>query len=270
MKKKLIYSAHTEKGLREKNEDNFFVGINESNQMLIVVCDGVGGDSSSQIASEIVVNAFKINFKKQPTVKEFKDFYNISLELGLKYINEVSEKLFKNNEKMGTTVNAALIDGDKVYCANIGDSHTYHFLSKENKIQLVSQDQNLLNFIKIKYAKERELHPEDLDNIALEEERMLKQYHDQLSALTHCVENDSKLTSDMSNYNSFVLEKHDQVVLCTDGVYNFITGLDFIASITTEATTEENFQDCAGQIILKSLKNNSNDNLTVVIAKYHE
>lgn len=65
---KFNYSFSTAKGLRDHNEDAGWVGINKSNQCLALVCDGIGSQSDSQIASNMIVDYFKKQFSKKITL----------------------------------------------------------------------------------------------------------------------------------------------------------------------------------------------------------
>jgi protein phosphatase len=236
--------------------------------MLIVVCDGVGGDVDSHIASEIVAGTFRLSFFKSPVIENFKKFYNEAIQLSCKYIDNVSTK-FKHNEKMGTTINVVLIDGNKVQCANIGDTRTYRFLADDNLIQQISYDQNLQNFIRTKFsvlkdAAKKEGNVAKENELKQEEEALMKEHEDHLLALTCCLETKCAITPDNSSYNSFILQKDDQVIVCTDGVYNWIKPLEIIELIKTK----KDYESCAGEVIFKAIQNQSNDNLTFVVAKY--
>lgn len=266
MVNKWIFSAATETGSREKNEDNFYVAINASNQLLIVVCDGIGGDINSEIASEITVNVFKMNFDKYNSINEwggFKKFYNHCLQHASQEIDYASKIKLPKNGKMGTTVNAVFVDGNNVYCANIGDSHTYHYIAETNLLQLVSYDHNFLNYIKTTYNDKRQRHPTRVDDLDKEEAFVISQHRENLLALTNCLETGSKTKDDSSAYNTFTLEKGDQIIVCTDGVYNWIRAMDVINILK-----QDKYLDVAKNVIKVCIKNKSNDNLTFVSAKY--
>jgi serine/threonine protein phosphatase PrpC len=61
---KFNISTSTNKGTRPINEDANFVGINKSGQYLAIVCDGIGSQDDSQIASLITVETFSKSFSK--------------------------------------------------------------------------------------------------------------------------------------------------------------------------------------------------------------
>jgi serine/threonine protein phosphatase PrpC len=121
MKNKVLISAHSEKGLRERNEDYFVTCSNDFNQTLAVVCDGIGGDDDSQIASRLLASLFEETFLKRKCIKNFSSFYNKVLISATKQINKRSTF----NRIMGTTVCVVLVSENYVEMANMGDSRIY-------------------------------------------------------------------------------------------------------------------------------------------------
>jgi len=121
MKNKILISGHSEKGKRERNEDYFVTCSNESNQTLAVVCDGIGGDDDSQIASRLLASLFETTFMKKKVIKNFSSFYNRVLISATKQINKRSTF----HRVMGTTVCVLLMSGNSVEMANMGDSRIY-------------------------------------------------------------------------------------------------------------------------------------------------
>jgi protein phosphatase len=132
MKKNFNYkiSYASETGLRERNEDAFFIGKNKTKQLLAVVCDGIGSDDESQIASHLTTEAFKRAFTKKIKVCNFYRFYNKCISTVSKQISRTSAT---KNIKMGTTIVCSLITGNKVECASMGDSRIYHYTKNDDK-----------------------------------------------------------------------------------------------------------------------------------------
>ena len=55
--------ANTDVGLTRKiNEDDFLVLQNENDDLLAMVCDGIGGAAAGEVASAIAVNTFRSAF----------------------------------------------------------------------------------------------------------------------------------------------------------------------------------------------------------------
>jgi protein phosphatase len=124
----LSISAHSKKGIRAINEDFYMYEKNSTGQLLAVVCDGIGGDDDSQVASKAVVSRFRDAFLAKKKITNFSKFYNKVLIDSTKIINKKTLK----GSKMGTTVCALLITGDVVESANIGDSRIYYYNYQNN------------------------------------------------------------------------------------------------------------------------------------------
>jgi protein phosphatase len=121
-------SAHSEKGTRPINEDFYMFEKNGAGQLLAVVCDGIGGDDDSQVASKAVTSQFRDEFLAKKKITNFVRFYNKILTTSTKIINKKTLK----GSKMGTTVCALLITGTTVEIANIGDSRIYYYSYQNN------------------------------------------------------------------------------------------------------------------------------------------
>jgi serine/threonine protein phosphatase PrpC len=62
------YSLATNRGVRPINEDASWVGFNRADQIFAIVCDGIGSEDDSQIASLITVDVFSTSFNKRHRV----------------------------------------------------------------------------------------------------------------------------------------------------------------------------------------------------------
>jgi serine/threonine protein phosphatase PrpC len=107
------------------------VGFNKNGQGLIVVCDGIGSQDDSQIASLITVEVFKEQFMKHSRVFNVERFFNKCLRNAYNQITEISLKRL-NGKKIGTTLVVSLIDKNKVTTFNLGDSRLYYYSLLKN------------------------------------------------------------------------------------------------------------------------------------------
>jgi serine/threonine protein phosphatase PrpC len=112
------FSYHTAKGLRDINEDAYWQGINKSNQILCVLCDGIGSQDDSQIASQITVKEFQDYFSKRRKIYNCKKMFHICLERAYKKITNCSNKDL-NGKKIGTTLVVLFINNDQATCFNL-------------------------------------------------------------------------------------------------------------------------------------------------------
>jgi protein phosphatase len=127
MKNNLLVSSYSEKGRRDNNEDFFITTYNKAGQLLVVVCDGIGGDDDSQVASRLLANHFLITFKKK-RVRNFARYYNHVLKKATKDITKHTPE----GKTMGTTICAVMVTGNIVETANMGDSRIYYYSYQNN------------------------------------------------------------------------------------------------------------------------------------------
>ena len=107
--------------VRTNNED--FYGYDES-LGIFVVCDGMGGMASGEVASSLAVAAIVNSFAASAS-----SGVPVSTRL-LHAINTANLDVWENgqvpeNKGMGTTVVAAALDGDRLILGNVGDSRAY-------------------------------------------------------------------------------------------------------------------------------------------------
>lgn len=241
------YSNLSDTGrVRQTNEDFTWSGKNSYDNLAGIVCDGLGGYKGGSAASEITVNVFVEKFKKTDlstyTSEQINEWINTIIDEARQ---KISYHIIENPKlaNMATTFVCAIIVDNKAYIYNVGDSRAW-LISKHHESRLVTIDQNLYNYLK-KINAPNELFMEHRDN---------------LYAITQFVgaKNNKKIKPDNFLVN---LEKGDFIVLTSDGCHNFCTLNEMIDVIIEE----DDLNFACSQIISKSLANNSNDNLSIVI-----
>ncbi|MCR5195638.1 MAG: serine/threonine-protein phosphatase [Pseudobutyrivibrio sp.] len=122
------------------------------NVCLGVLCDGMGGLSCGEVASAAFIDRMDSWFKGEfPKLLETLG-ENVDLELLIEKVKnqwndittEINDKLksygIEKGIRLGTTVVAIIIIGNKYLVMNVGDSRAYKFYKK--KIEQVSHDQS--------------------------------------------------------------------------------------------------------------------------------
>ncbi|GMO15950.1 MAG: protein phosphatase 2C domain-containing protein [Mycoplasmoidaceae bacterium] len=260
MKNKILVSSHTETGRRDRNEDCNFYAFNNSNQMLAIVCDGVGGEEDSHIASKALCDTFEQQFSKHKKIKRFPSFYNKCLKKATKIIN-----LKSKGRTMGTTVCAVLITDNIAETANMGDSRIYYHGYKNNKWKIVSFDQNLLNHIRAKFQSQREKSPSLISVINEEEKKEIALNRKNLLALTTCIETNFKPKVNDSYYKVINdLQAGDYIHICSDGVYNWFKE-DKMDKLL--CGYKKDFSNITKDIVHGAYSGGSNDNMTSILIK---
>lgn len=140
------YASLSDKGLhREKNQDSFCSVTNLDGDVLLMICDGIGGGKAGEVASgEVVkyfINIFK-NTKAFKSLDEAKQFMNINIIKANEEVFKLSCK-YKDFKGMGTTLTGLLYTSVGVITFNVGDSRVYGFA--DNKMFKLTVDHTLVN-----------------------------------------------------------------------------------------------------------------------------
>jgi PPM family protein phosphatase len=134
--------------VRLNNEDQALVLMNEDGEVFLIVCDGMGGSSKGDIASKTALDCMAASFKKKRQHK-FYTFDKIWVTQAIKKANTAIYNIAdKNpaNKGMGSTLVCALISGDRLLVATIGDSRAY-LCSKTAGIRQLTEDQTYVQYL---------------------------------------------------------------------------------------------------------------------------
>ncbi|MDF2558056.1 MAG: serine/threonine-protein phosphatase [Bacillales bacterium] len=148
-----IISARTDKGsLKNINQDAFYVKsttIGRKSIVFGIVCDGLGGLSSGEFASSLVVQSFIQWFKRFQRGPSDKELELREISHDWKEILHICNKKLlafgeRRNLQTGTTINAILIIKNQYMIVNVGDSRAFSILKRIKQItndhSIVSQE----------------------------------------------------------------------------------------------------------------------------------
>ena len=229
--------------VRLSNEDQALAMINARGNVLLLVCDGMGGQNKGDFASNLAAQTIQEEFKK---VSRFFNRYHVVMWLNKvvqKANTEIYEQASKNHlyEGMGTTFTAAIIFGDRVISAQIGDSRLYFLDQEIGKFTQVSEDQTYVGYL---YRT---------GQITLEEMKTHPKRHMLMNALG--VYPSASADIKIHKYNG------QTILVCSDGLYNNITDFDIESIIRGEDTTEEKLNE----LISRANCNGGSDNIAIVL-----
>ena len=254
---RIISSALTDVGRkRDHNEDNFYLHKEEN---LFLVADGMGGHSSGEVASKIVIDTIKEFFtrtSRDPEAtwpyKMYKDKkYEenrliVSIEEGNKRVYEHSKKVSKDPKRgMGTTITAVLFVEGGAYVAWVGDSRIYRI--RNNKMEQISEDHSLLN----EMIRKNDMTEEEIENFPHKNVIL------RAIGLKPRVEVDVKYLE---------LEDGDIFLLCSDGLSGEVSDEE-MEKIVVEASS---LDEATQKLIQAANKHGGKDNITVALAQYFE
>ena len=161
--------------------DDFYDVKTIGDLTIAIVCDGVGSATEGAAAAKRVTNHLMTNFKNRPI--------SWSIEKSIKtFIESINAILYaesmENYEstELVTTLTIAVIQGNKLYGANVGDSRVY--LKREDKLTQLSLD--------------HAMQEEGFENV-----------------LTQAIGLDSSVDI---YYFENIIKKDDKILLCSDGL----------------------------------------------------
>ncbi|NEP81317.1 MAG: serine/threonine phosphatase [Okeania sp. SIO3B3] len=139
---------------RDHNEDSFGIQTQIENQEtptekiiqakgLYILCDGMGGHASGEIASQEAVNTIKQYFKVESSWSVGLPSAEIIREAVIqanKVIYEINQQEVRSgSSRMGTTLVMAMVYDTKVAVAHVGDSRLYR-LSRQGGLEQITLD----------------------------------------------------------------------------------------------------------------------------------
>ena len=113
---------------RTQNQDSYHVEMLDKNTLLCVVCDGMGGAKSGNVASTLAVDVFVQEVKRTWVSGMAPDLVDQMLRNAVKLTNFTvydQAQQFEEFAGMGTTLVAALVHGKFTTVVNVGDSRAY-------------------------------------------------------------------------------------------------------------------------------------------------
>ncbi len=244
MKKYLTgrFSFKTDIGkVRLSNEDQACALINASGNVLLIVCDGMGGQSKGDLASSLAINTVISSFKSR---KGFMNRYFAKFWVG-NVIREANKCVYEQSrsnpsyEGMGTTLTLLLIIKDTAILGHVGDSRCYFLRNRE--FEQMSEDQTYVGYLlRTKQITEEEalIHPKR---------------HVLMNAL-------GVYPSASIDIKSFPY-MGETVLLCSDGLYNNVPKNDIASVLKSEDSVEQK----VNELIAIGNKNGGSDNIAVVI-----
>jgi len=191
---------------RDHNEDSFnwYNPGNDTKTLqqkgcLYIIADGMGGYAAGEVASEIAVKT---------VVQEYAASYTTdivtTLERAIQSANlEIYQQSLSDiHQGMGTTIVCAVIRGDELYVAHVGDSRAY--LLSDNQLSLLTEDHTLVNeLVKIGV-------------LSLEEAKVDSRRH----LISRALGKKAEVIPDIQGPSH--LQTGDSLLLCTDGISEYM------------------------------------------------
>lgn len=219
--------------VREGNEDAYLVVA-----PLYAVADGMGGHRGGEVASSLALETVQQLFeRREGTLSDQVARANRAV-----YDRSQSDRSVSG---MGTTLTAALIDGDELHLVHVGDSRAY--LLHDGRLTQLTEDHTLVR----RMVEEGEITPEEAET------------HPHRSILTRALGVDERVQVDEGDVR---VETGDRLLLCTDGLTGMVPE-EQIRQIMLEA---EDPQEVVERLVKVANRAGGIDNITAVVVDFAE
>ena len=227
---------------REKNEDAGGIFYNQTQQQMLVLCDGMGGHQAGEIASQFVTYELQKRFEEENLIEINRA--ESWLRSNIKEINFQLYNYAQENEDyrgMGTTLVCAIIYDKQVVVANVGDSRAY--VINQRQMDQITSDHSFVNHLVMtgQITKDEAFH------------------HPQRNIITKVMGTDKRVSPDL-----FIkrLNFYDYLLLNSDGLTDYVKDNEIKRLLVKEGTIE----DHGNQLMQLALDNHSKDNVTFILA----
>ena len=215
----------------------------DRNTTLCVVCDGMGGAKSGNVASSLAVDVFVEEIRRTWHSGMDPEEIDRMLEGAVKLANFTvfdQAQQFEEFYGMGTTLVAALICGKTVTVVNVGDSRAY--LVNKDGVRRITTDHSLVQMM----VQRGELTPERARTYPG------KNY------ITRAIGTESVVLCDVFHLH---VERGDSVLLCSDGLSNMMDDQE----ILFEVVHGVNKQYCCQRLLDIAKNRGAPDNVTCIM-----
>lgn len=228
----ISFGSRTDIGyVRDHNEDSLIII-----PPLFAVADGMGGHEAGEIASEITVNTLA------ELAPSHLDAEGLTAAVEAANYNVMkAPRQGIGRDGMGTTLTAAMLEGERLLITQVGDSRAY--LLHKGHLQQITRDHSLMADLI------------EAGQITPEEARV----HPNRSVITRAIGSDIHMRPDIYELN---VDAGDRILLCSDGLSSMISN-NAIESIMRR---QSDAQHCADELVTAALENGGADNVTVVVA----
>ena len=235
----------SDKGLRrELNEDSYMCVRNESGDLLVCVCDGIGGNAAGEVASSLAVELFQERFAQ---TARFRNEQSVRRWLK-QVISEANDLIFaaasrsSSRKGMGTTCVGILHAGAKTFSFNVGDSRVYALY--DSALCCVTQDHSYIADLMRK------------GSITPEEARV----HPARNMLTNALGVWDRGRIDIEKLK----EEYQALLVCSDGLHGYVSE-DTICTVLADANRTA--KDKAELLVQLANDMGGYDNVTVVVVQ---
>ena len=231
--------------VRPQNQDTYVIEQLDRNSALFVVCDGMGGAKSGNVASSLAAEVFVQEIKRSYSSLMDREKCDQMLRSAVKLANFTvydQAQQFEEFEGMGTTLVAALVRGKKITVINVGDSRAYG-INAEGIYQLTT-DHSVVQMM----VERGELTPQTAKN------------YPGKNLITRAIGTEPVVVCEIFHTDAV---KGDFLLLCTDGLSNMMDDQEILFEVVHGADSA----GCCQRLLDIAKTRGAPDNATSVLIK---
>ncbi|MCM1983412.1 protein phosphatase 2C domain-containing protein [Lyngbya confervoides] len=250
-------ATRTDKGMvREHNEDQCFPAngtyVQQSQDRLAIVCDGVGGHAGGEVASATAIAALHEHISKLDLGTLSPEEIRAQLSAACCHANDLisqrnDQEQRQDRQRMGTTLIMALEHDQQLYLVHVGDSRAY-LITKLGCYQMTVDDDIASREVRLGYLPYREALRQPTAGSLVQALGMAS------SSILH------------PTVQRFVLDEDCIVLLCSDGLSDY----DRVEEIWQEELLpllyrSQELSSVSQRLIELANQLNGHDNVTVAL-----
>ncbi len=232
--------------VRMTNEDRAGVYTNAKGNILLIVCDGMGGQKKGEYAAQIALDIISESFlRKQKFLNSLSArnwLYSVVREANRKIYLEANKNDQYNN--MGTTLSLALIYKNTFFTVQIGDSRVYEL--RNHQLEQLTDDQTYVNYL----YKTGKIKKEEMAT------------HPKRHVLINALGMFPSVEFDFSSHPYL----NSTLLVCSDGLYNNVSNQEILSVLRGKDAANQK----ANELIAIANANGGSDNIAVAIWEAEE
>ena len=226
--------------VRTDNEDYAYHGETPHGYVGIV-CDGMGGEAAGEVAARVAADTAFRHFLSAPPESAPDQLLKEAIQAAQNQLLQAGAQ-HPQYQNFGTTIAIALIKGNTLHYAHVGDSRIY--LLSRNALTLLTEDDSLVH----QMLKEGLITPDQ----AL--------HHPQKHILSQSL---GPRQQPNPHIGQTKLRSGDIVLLCTDGLSNLLSQDEIISQVSQAST----LSTAAESLVSQANRQGGYDNITVLLLR---
>lgn len=229
--------------VREQNQDYCDIVRFSDDQLLAIVCDGMGGAQAGNVASRLACEVFTGEIRRTVsagmTPNAIADMMISAAELANETVYEQSQ-LGAEFAGMGTTLVAVFLQGGEATVANIGDSRAYYL--NRSGITRLTVDHSVVEDM----VRRGELTPDQARR------------HPRRNLITRAIGTEKTVVCDVFKRT---IPSGDFLLLCTDGLSGVVSDQEMLFEVVHGASPD----NCCRRLLSIALAAGAPDNVTLAL-----